>query len=292
LNNRTREWWTGFLFILPATILFIAFVYYPFTQSIFYSFTEWDSIRPAKYIGLDNYAYLLEDSKMLRAANNTLLITVFGLVIQNPLSLLLAVLLNRSFRTRAFLRTAFYLPVVVSLVVTSIVWGSILQYDGLLNGLLSRIGLADWGRDWLGNTYTVFPTIIAMTQWQGLGYCAVIYLAGLQSIPQELYEAAKIDGANAGRRFLHVTLPLLMPAITIVVFLTIIGGLKLFDIPYVMTGGGPGSSSYTLTLAIYNAAFRENTYGYAIAAGIVLMIFIMIVTLIQLRITRRREVEI
>ncbi|MFC5404371.1 carbohydrate ABC transporter permease [Cohnella soli] len=291
LRSSTREWWTGFWFILPATVLFVAFVYYPFATSVFYSFTEWDSIRPAKFIGWDNYVFLLEDSKMLQAAKNTLMITFFGIVVQNPLSLFLALLLNRSFRTKILLRIAFYLPVVVSLVVTSIVWGNILQYDGLLNGLLEKLGLQAWGRDWLGNTRTVFPTIIALTQWQGLGYCAVIYLAGLQAIPQELYEAAKIDGAKAGSRFMHVTLPMLMPATTIVVFLTIVGGLKMFDIPYIMTGGGPGSASYTITLAIYNAAFRENTYGYAIAAGIVLMLFIMVVTLIQLRMMRRKEVE-
>jgi len=291
LKQSAREWWTGLWFILPATVIFVAFVYYPFLASVFYSFTEWDSIRPAKFIGWDNYAFLLEDSKMIQAAKNTLLITFFGIFVQNPLSLLLAVLLNRSFRTKIFLRVAFYLPVVVSLVITSIVWSNILQYDGVLNSLLDQLGLQAWGRDWLGDTRSVFPTIIALTQWQGLGYCAVIYLAGLQGIPQELYEAAKMDGAKAWHRFLHVTLPMLMPATTIVVFLTIVGGLKMFDIPYVMTGGGPGSSSYTITLAIYNAAFRENTYGYAIAAGIVLMLFIMIVTLIQLRIMRSKEVE-
>ncbi|WP_391572354.1 carbohydrate ABC transporter permease [Cohnella sp.] len=291
LKPSAREWWTGFWFILPATALFLAFVYYPFASSLYYSFTEWDSIRPAKFIGLDNYAFLLEDSKMLQAAKNTLWVTLFGIVVQNPLSLLLAVLLNRPFRTKILLRVAFYLPVVVSLVVTSIVWGQILQYDGLLNGLLERMGLQAWERDWLGDTRSVFPTLIALTQWQGLGYCAVIYLAGLQAIPQDLYEAAKMDGAKAVNRFVHVTLPMLMPATTIVVFLTIVGGLKMFDIPYVLTGGGPGSSSYTLTLAIYNAAFRENTYGYAIAGGIVLMIFIMAVTLLQLRIMRRKEVE-
>jgi len=291
MKASTREWWTGFWFILPATVLFSAFVFYPFVSSIYYSFTEWDSIRPAKFIGWDNYAFLLEDSKMLQAAKNTILITVFGIVVQNPLSLLLAILLNRSFRTKILLRVAFYLPVVVSLVVTSIVWGHILQYEGLLNGFLERMGLHSWVRDWLGDTRSVFPTIIALTQWQGLGYCAVIYLAGLQTIPQDLYEAAKMDGAKALNRFRHVTLPMLMPATTIVVFMTIVGGLKMFDIPYIMTGGGPGSASYTLTLAIYNAAFRENTYGYAISGGIVLMIFIMIVTLIQLKIMRRKEVE-
>lgn len=282
---------TAILFVLPATFLFSLFVYYPFLQSVYYSFTQWDSIRPPKFIGLDNYSFLLEDSKMKKGLMNTLQMTVFGIVVQNTLALLLAVLLNRTFRSGVFLRTAFYLPVVVSLVVTSVVWGNLLQYDGLLNLLLEKLGLGGQVKDWLGNVQTAFPAIILLTQWQALGYCALIYLAGLQSIPADVYEASTIDGAGRFKQFIHITIPLLMPVITIVLFLTIVGGLKLFDIPYVMTGGGPGHASYTITLAIYNAAFRDGAYGYATAAGIVLMVFITIVTLVQLRLTRKREVD-
>ncbi|RAP76959.1 carbohydrate ABC transporter permease [Paenibacillus montanisoli] len=291
MNMNRKGLLAGIAFAAPATILFSVFVAYPFLQSIYYSFTQWDSIRPPVYTGLENYKELFKDSKMIQAFNNTLKMTIFGIVVQNPLALLLAVLLNRKFRTKAFLRTVFYMPVVVSLVVTSVVWGNILQYDGLVNYLLTQLGLESAVMDWLGNINTVFPTIILLTQWQALGYCAVIYLAGLQSIPQELYEASTIDGASGFRQFRYITFPLLMPVVTIVLFLTIVGGLKLFDLPYVMTNGGPGSASYTMTLAIYVAAFGNNTYGYATAAGIVLMIFIMIVTFLQLHFTRKQEVE-
>ena len=197
------------LFVLPAVIIFTVLVYYPFLQSIYYSFTEWDSIRPPKFIGLDNYAFLFEDSRMKQAVKNTLLLTVFGILIQNSLALLLAILLNRSFRTRSFLRLAFYLPVVVSQVVTSVVWGNILQYDGVLNSVLTTLGLEAWTKDWLGNIFTVFPTIILLSQWQALGYCAVIYLAGLQSIPTEVYEASTMDGASGFKQFRYITFPLL-----------------------------------------------------------------------------------
>ncbi|MCU6712726.1 sugar ABC transporter permease [Paenibacillus sp. J5C_2022] len=287
-----KAWITGLMFVFPAVIIFSIFVYYPFILSIYYSFTEWDSIRPPKFVGWDNYAFLFEDSKIKQAAKNTLLLTVFGILVQNSLALLLAILLNRTFRTRSFLRIAFYMPVVVSLVVTSVVWGNILQFDGVINSLLNVIGLESLTKDWLGNISTVFPSIILLSQWQALGYCAVIYLAGLQAIPGEIYEASTIDGASGFKQFRYITLPLLMPSVTIVVFMTIVGGLKFFDIPYVLTNGGPGTASYTITLAIYNAAFRGNTYGYAMAAGITLMVFIMLVTFVQLKFTRKREVEL
>lgn len=228
---------------------------------------------------------------MVAAAINTFKMALFGLLIQNPLAIWIAILLNRKFATGYFLRAAIFFPVIISLVVLSVVWSQILSYEGTLNVLLSEVGLAHWVRDWLGDMDTVFFTIILLTQWQGLGYCVIFYLAGLQSIPGELYEAARIDGAGAINRFRKITLPLLMPTITIVTFLIIIGGLKLFDIPYILTSGGPGTSSYTLALAIYNAAFRENNAGYSIAAGVVLMLIIMVITFIQLQVTRRREVE-
>lgn len=292
MMNMERKWlWTATLFVLPALLVFCTFTYYPFIRSIYYSFTTWDSIRKPIYIGWDNYKFLFEDRKMVAAAINTFKMALFGLFIQNPLAIWIAVLLNRKFVTGYFLRAAVFFPVIISLVVLSVVWSQILSYEGTLNVLLNQIGVGHWVKDWLGDTNTAFPTIILLTQWQGLGYCVIFYLAGLQSIPAELYEAAHIDGAGAINKFRKITLPLLMPTITIVTFLIIIGGLKLFDIPYILTSGGPGTSSYTLALAIYNAAFRENNAGYSIAAGVMLMLIIMVITFIQLQVTRRREVE-
>lgn len=268
------------------------FFFYPFLQSIYYSFTEWNGIKAPRYIGFDNYRYLFQDVQMLDGMKNTLKMVVFGLVVQNPLALLLAVLLNRKFRTRGFLRTSFYLPVIISLVVTSVVWGEILKFDGFANGILTHIIGEARLQDWLGTVYTSFPTIILLTQWQAIGYCAMIYLAGLQAIPTDIYEAADIEGAKGFALFRHVTFPMLMPSVTIVLFLTIVGALRLFDLPFLLTNGGPGSSSYTLFLAVYNAAFKNQSYGYATAGSIVLTLFIIIVTVIQLGITRRREVEL
>lgn len=287
-----KQYWIAVLFLVPAFAIFGMFFFYPFLQSIYYSFTEWNGIKAPKYIGFDNYHYLFKDVQMLDGMKNTLKMVVFGLVVQNPLALLLAVLLNRKFRTRGFLRTSFYLPVIISLVVTSVVWGEILKFDGFANGILTHIIGEAHLQDWLGTVQTSFPTIILLTQWQAIGYCAMIYLAGLQAIPTDIYEAADIEGAKGFALFRHVTFPMLMPSVTIVLFLTVVGALRLFDLPFLLTNGGPGSSSYTLFLAVYNAAFKNQSYGYATAAGIVLAIFIIIVTVIQLGITRRREVEL
>lgn len=287
-----KQYWIACLFLLPALAIFGMFFYFPFLQSIYYSFTEWNGIKAPRFIGFDNYKYLFQDAQMLDGMKNTLKMVVFGLIVQNPLALLLALLLNRKFRTRGFLRTSFYLPVIISLVVTSIVWGELLKYDGFVNGLLEPIIGEAHVQDWLGTVSTSFPTIMLLTQWQGIGYCALIYLAGLQSIPTDVYEAADIEGAKGFALFRHVTFPMLMSSVTIVLFLTIVGALRLFDLPFLLTNGGPGSSSYTLFLAVYNSAFKNQSYGYATAGGIVLALFIIAVTVVQLGITRKREVEL
>lgn len=282
---------TGLLFVFPALVLFCMFVYYPTIKSIYYSFTSWDMIRDPVWIGWANYEFLFKDSKIILGLQNTLKIALVGLFIQNPLSILIAVLLNRKFITGQFIRAAIFFPYVISLVVISVIWSQILNVDGTLNIMLRQIGLGELVTDWLGETSTVFNAIILLTQWQGIGFCVIFYLAGLQSIPPELHEAARIDGAGAFSRFRRITLPLLMPSVTIVTFMIIVNGLKMFEIPYILTNGGPGTASYTLTLAIYNAAFRDSDAGYSIAGGIVLMLFIAVITFVQLAITRRREVE-
>ncbi|MFE5321572.1 carbohydrate ABC transporter permease [Paenibacillus sp. NPDC056579] len=292
MNFERRQYWTGVLFLVPALAVFLLFFFYPFLQSIYYSFTLWNGSGSPEFIGLTNYINLFSDPHMTNGLENSLKMAIFGVLVQNPLALLVAVLINKKFRTGAFIRTAIYLPVIISLVVSSVVWGQLLQQDGFFNEILNRIGLETWAVDWLGTIKTSFPTIILLTQWQSIGFCAIIYLAGLQSIPMDMYEAAELDGARGITLFWNITLPMLMPTVTIVMFLTVVGALKLFDLPYILTNGGPGTSSYTLFLAVYNAAFKENNFGYATAGGIVLAVAIMIVALVQLSITRKREVEL
>lgn len=292
MNQNKRLYLSGVLFLLPALLIFGMFFYLPFLQSIYYSFTEWNALKPPRFIGFDNYVNLLKDQRMKDGFFNTMKMVAFGVIVQNTLALFLAVMLNKPFRTKAFLRTSLYLPIVISLVVTSIIWGQLLNYEGLFNGILIRLGLESIIQDWLGTVQTSFPTIILLTQWQGIGYCAIIYLAGLQSIPNDIYEAAEIEGAKGFTLFRTITLPMLMTTVSVVLFLIVVGGLRLFELPYILTNGGPGTSSYTLFLAVYNAAFQNTQYGYATAASIVLAFFIIIVAIVQLRITSKREVEL
>ncbi|OXS61845.1 hypothetical protein B1A99_04355 [Cohnella sp. CIP 111063] len=292
MNQNRRLYLSGVLFLLPALLIFGMFFYLPFLQSIYYSFTEWNALKPPRFIGFDNYVNLLKDQRMKDGFFNTMKMVAFGVIVQNTLALFLAVMLNKPFRTKAFLRTSLYLPIVISLVVTSIIWGQLLNYEGLFNGILIRLGLESIIQDWLGTVQTSFPTIILLTQWQGIGYCAIIYLAGLQSIPNDIYEAAEIEGAKGFTLFRTITLPMLMTTVSVVLFLIVVGGLRLFELPYILTNGGPGTSSYTLFLAVYNAAFQNTQYGYATAASIVLAFFIIIVAIVQLRITSKREVEL
>lgn len=276
---------------MPSMIIFALFVYYPFTSSLYYSLTDWNGITKPNFVGISNYKDFFEDGMVMHGLMNTFYITLFVMIISNPISLILALLLNRPLKSRGFLRSAFYLPSIISLVVISIVWGNILQYEGVMNTLLHRFGLDTWIQDWLGSSKSAMLSIVAISVWQFTGYGAVIYLAGLQSIPVDIYEASKIDGASGWSLFSRITFPLLMPSVTICTFLGLVGGLKFFDLPFILTNGGPGDSTTTLSMVIFKIAFSFSKYGYATAAGVLFMCLIIIVTTIQLRITRKREVE-
>ncbi len=277
--------------IVPAFILFTVFVIYPFASGLYYSLTDWDGITVTKFIGLDNYLRLFQDSVFVKASMNTFLVCGVGILIGNPFAILIAILLNQNLKFKGVLRSAFYIPNVMSMMAVSVLWTLILRYEGLLNALLDTLGLSDIKKDWIGDFNTVMPSIIIILFWLGTGVSIIIYLAGLNSIPTEIHEAAIVDGVKPWSSFRHITFPLLMPFITINIFLGLTGGLKLFDLPYVMTGGGPGHASDTIALVIYGYAFKSNLFGYATAAGIVFMIMILAITLIQLKITRSREVD-
>ena len=279
------------VFVIPALFFFTVFVIYPFFSSIRYSFTQWDGVSEPNYIGWGNYLRLLSDSSFLAAIKNTMIFALANIVLGNPLALILALLLYRRFPGRDALRTVFYLPAVISLMVISIIWGSILNYNGPVNGFLSLLGLGGITQDWLSGMNTVMPSLVLILLWQGTGYGAIIYIAGLESIPQEINEAALIDGVNVWTRFWHVTLPLLMPSVTIVTFLGLSGSLKIFDLPYIMTHGGPGNASVTLAMKVYTQAFQDSNFGYATASGLVLFLFVLVVSVLQTTLTRKREVE-
>lgn len=286
-KNRLVEW----LFVAPALIPFLVLIVWPFISSLYYSLTRWNGITSPVFIGLDNFARLFREASFVAALTNTLLFALAGLLLSNVLSLLLALALFRAGKAQAVLRTIFYLPGVVSFVTMAVVWSSIYHYSGPINEILVGLGLESWTREWLGNFDTVMPALILIMVWGGAGFGVVVFLAGLNSIPSELYEAADLDGAGPLAKFRHVTLPLLMSSITIVTFLGLTTSLKIFDLPFLMTNGGPGDSSNTLAMLIYKQAFSYSNYGYASAGGIVLFVLVAAISLLQIRATRGREVQ-
>lgn len=291
IKYEKKQFLTRVAFVLPAFIMFSALVILPFLMGVYYSFTDWDGISVSKFIGLDNFTRLFQDSNFIKAGMNTFILCIINIVLSNPLAILIAMLLNKPLRFRGTLRAAFYMPNVLSYIVISVLWTLILRYEGVLNAILDVIGLGGLKMDWIGDMSTALPSIIFITIWVSTGTSIIIYLAGLNSIPGELYESAMVDGVNAWSKIRHITFPLLMPSITICTFLGLTANLKMFDIPYIMTQGGPAYSTSTIALVIYDYAFKGMLYGYATAAGIVFLVLILIISLFQLNITRKREVE-
>jgi len=265
---------------------------YPFISSLYYSLTQWDGISHPTYIGFANYLRLFDETHFKTVLLNTLLYTMASILLVNPISMVLALLLNSKIKGRGLLRTIFYLPIVLSNIVVSYVWVIILTYDGILNKVLTVLGMESYVIDWLGSVQKTKWVLIVILVWQGMGIGVVFYLAGLQAIPAELYESAYLDGVKQWSKFRHITFPLLMPTITVVTFFGMAGTLKLFDLPFIMTNGGPGVSTSTLAITIYKQAFLNSTYGYATATGIIMFLLIVSISIIQLKITRSREVEL
>ncbi|HZM80556.1 MAG TPA: sugar ABC transporter permease [Candidatus Limnocylindrales bacterium] len=283
----------GWAFALPFTLLFLVFLVGPVLASLAMSFTD---IRSADVrdplavtpIGLDNYARLFRDDQFVQAAGNTALVVLFGLPLTVALGLLAALGLNSGLiRFRAVFRVGYYLPVVTSIVAIAVVWRFLLQPEsGLLNSLLRLVGID--GPNWLNDTNTALPAVIAMIVWRGLGFQMVIFLAGLQAIPQELYEAARIDGAGRWARFRHVTLPALRPTLLFVAVIGSIGLLQVFEEPFVMTRGGPLGSTLTVAQSVYSQ-FSFGNYGYASAMSYLLFVAIVLLSILWFRLLRTEE---
>jgi len=271
--------------MLPALLLFAFVVLVPSCRGIYYAFTDWDGLDPDfAFIGLQNFTDMLSDEDALGAVWHTVLIAVAITVIQNGIGLVLALGVNSMIKTRNFLRVLLFAPAVVTPIVTAYLWRNLLGPDGAVNAVLGP-----WGKDWLGDPDLALWMIVVVVVWQFAGYSMVIFLAGLQSIPREIYEAAAIDGTGAVRRFWSIVRPLLAPAITINLMLSIIGGIKLFDQVYALTGGGPGHATDTISTLIYKDAFTLGEFGYSIALAVVLTVIVAIASASQYTFLSRNE---
>jgi raffinose/stachyose/melibiose transport system permease protein len=291
MTDRKRDYLARLLLLLPAFAFFAVFVVFPFLSSLSYSLTDWDGVSRPTFTGLLNYERLFSERAFLKALLNTLIFSGVSLCVATPLGMLFAVLLNGRVRGRSFLRSAIYLPQVLSMMVISVVWTLIFAEKGPVNALAALVGLGGATRDWLAYFGTALPALQVIMVWQSVGLGTVIFLAGIQTIPPELYEAGALDGISGWQKFRRITLPMIMPTVTIVTFLSLAGSLKIFDLPYIMTNGGPGNATRTLALMVYSQAFVDMNYGYATASGIVLFVFVSAASLLQIRVTRSREIE-
>lgn len=280
---------TGFLFVLPALLLLIIFKFFPMLEAFRLSFFRYDLMSPPVFNGLQNYR-MLWDNPLFHQSFWVSAKYMFGVSIPEWfLALGLAILLNRQMPGRPLIRLAYFFPIAMSQIVVAMVWKFMYNPLGLVNSLLGYIGIDRV--NWLSTEGTALPALIAIGIWRGIPLFAVIYLAGLQSIPNEYYEAAKMDGAGPWQRFIHVTIPLLMPTILFIVVLSLISAVKVFLNPLVMTEGGPNGTTRVLPYYIYDTGFAYFRMGEAAAASMVLFAFIFFLTLIQLRLLRRGGME-
>ncbi|MBA4494690.1 carbohydrate ABC transporter permease [Paenactinomyces guangxiensis] len=275
-----------YLFLLPAIVLFFTFDYLPTLSAFYYSFTEYHVLAPAEWVGLENYRNMVDDPKFWTSIQNSF--TYFLIIVPSLVSipLFLAILVNQKLRGIHLFRMIYYLPVITSMVAVAIVWKYLYHPAGLLNAVLQLFGLQQESVNWLLNTDTALPAVAILESWKAMGFYMVIYLAGLQSIPKELVEAAKIDGANRFRVVWHVYLPQLRPIIAVTLVLSTLNTVQMFTSIYIMTGGGPLDSTLSLPLYIYQKAFVELDMGYATAMGITLWAILMVLTFINFKISR------
>lgn len=269
-----------YLLVSPYLLFVIVFVVFPVLFCFFLTFNKWNIIAPMHFIGLGNYSHLIHDRLFWKAIGNTLKFLLVHIPLQLVISLFLAQLLNQKIRAASFFRASFFMPVIVSGVVVTIMWQQLLGYDtGLINRMLMAFGMNKVG--WLLNPNIAIYSIAVMATWKNVGLYVILFLVGLQTVPTQYYEAAKMEGATRWQQFYHITLPMINPTIFMVVILSTIGGFNLFIEPYIMTGGGPLNTTLSAVLYIYKQAFQYYNMGYSATLGFFYAVMIMSVVVLQ-----------
>lgn len=285
ISKQTVPW----LFLLPAVLLFAVFAWYPIILGLIVSLQKFQAVGAATFVGFDNFKTLFADPLFAVAWKNTGYFVVLGIVIGFLVPVTLAIVINEMRHHQAFFRVSYYLPSILPGIVVATLWRWL--YDpgnGLFNTVLQSLGLAPAG--WLLDQRMAMPALVFMATWAGAGATTMIYLAALQSVPAELYEAAEIDGASIWRRALHITIAQIRPVMLAILILQVIGTFQVFTEPFVMTGGGPNNATMTVMLLIYRYAFRYYDFGVASALGFTLFIVLLVVTAIYMRVTRKYSV--
>lgn len=279
------------LFVGPVLLAFTVVVLIPFFTGIYYAFTDWNGVTGAiKWVGLDNFKYLFTQDKQFQSSFIlTTKYTVVAIILTNVIGFGLAILVTQRLKTSNILRTVFFMPNLIGGLLLGFIWQFIFVKGFASIGQLTGIPLFNLA--WLGDANTAFWGIVIVSVWQGAGYIMIIYIAALQNVPQELIEAAKIDGANKWQILRHITMPLVAPAVTICLFLTTASSFKVFDANLSLTGGGPFKSTEMLALNIYTEAFVNNRYGVGEAKALIFFIVVAAITVLQVTISKKREVE-
>ena len=275
-----------YLLVSPYIVHFFVFIAFPVVFSIVLTFHKWNIISPMEYSGFGNYIRLFQDTLFLKSILNTLIFLIIHIPLQIIVALFLAEVLNQKIHLRGFFRAAFFLPVVVSGVVVTILWQQLYGFDaGLLNKILVTLGFGKVG--WLIDPKIAMPSIAIMATWKNVGLYIVLFLVGLQTVPKHYYEAADLEGATHWQKFFKITLPMINPTIFLVVILSTVGGFSLFIEPYVLTGGGPLNSTLSAVLYIYKQAFFYYHMGYSATLGLFFALIILSVVIIQKKFIER-----
>lgn len=279
------------LFTVPAFIIYTVLMIIPIIGAFGLSFTDWNGISADyDFVGIQNYLSMLSDARLGNAVAVTLKITVTVVLVVNILGLFIAILLSQAGKLTNIFRSVFFLPYVLSTVAISFIWLAILSYTGVLNSLLEIVGLGDLVNDYIGNAPNAIKSICIIEIWRTLGFHMVLYLASIQTVPRDLYEACIVDGGSKWQQFRYVTLPMIVPGITISVIMSIMTEMKQYDIVKVITNGGPGYSTETITYNIVTQAFGNNMLGYSSAIAVFLFVIIAAISVLQIQLSKKLEV--
>ena len=291
-SRKRKEYLENFFFTIPAVILVCIVMYVPFVMSGYYSLTEWNGIaKEPVFVGLKNFKDIFSGNVIfLSALWFTVRYTLVFVVFSNVIALALAVALTKKFPLVNVYRSLFFIPYIMSMTIVGFIWKFI--FTSGFKALSNLTGWGFWNLSWLGDPKLAFFSVAMVGVWQSLGFYIVLYIAGLQAVPREILEAATVDGASPGQSFFRVTLPLLGPSITTCIFMSLTNGLKVFDIILALTKGGPGTSTYSATMQIYNDAFTKNMYGLGSAEAMLYFFVVLVITQIVLKLMNRKEVDL
>jgi len=291
-KKKTREITTFVVFVVPTLVFVLLVTDFPFIMNLYYSFYDWNGISSnLTFVGFDNFIKIFTNDRLFwKSMVFTLKYTVVYVIVVNILSLIIALMLSKENKPSSVGRAFYYVPYIISLTAISLIWKFLLGPS--FEALYEATGIEFFNWSWVGDTKLVFFILIIMTVWQNIGFYMINYIAGIVTIPAELMEAAKIDGASKWQSFKKIMFPLIMPSVSICMLTSLTFGFKLFDVIMVFTKGGPANSTVTVTYNIYKEAFTSNRYGLATAKSLIFVAFILVVTVIQLKLTKKREVEI